>query len=193
MTFTAAVQAASLRKSALTLAAAAMVWLGAAGGAAAQVRFHGEAGGSYSVSVTSWRDIPFRTVVRQQYDYSCGSAALATLLHFHYGLRVGESDVFQAMYAVGDQARIQEVGFSMLDMKSYLEQRGFADFEAVWNGVVLAVRAAPDGTAAPAFNREEEWLPWAVAPLGDAQGPVSPSSFLREMPELYQITPVRVQ
>ena len=27
------------------------------------------------------RDIPFRSVVRQQYDYSCGSAALATLLH----------------------------------------------------------------------------------------------------------------
>jgi uncharacterized protein len=29
--------------------------------------------------------------------------------------------LFQAMYAVGDQTRIREVGFSLLDMKLYLE------------------------------------------------------------------------
>ena len=93
--------------------------------AAAQVRTHGEAGGSYTISVTSWRDIPFRTVVRQQYDYSCGSAAVATLLLHHYGLDVREAQVFQSMYARGDQERIQRVGFSMLDMRAYLERIGF--------------------------------------------------------------------
>lgn len=92
---------------------------------AAQVRTHGEGGGSYTISVTSWRDIPFRTVVRQQYDYSCGSAAVATMLRFHYGMDVNESEVFQAMYERGDQARVRSVGFSMLDMRSYLESRGF--------------------------------------------------------------------
>jgi uncharacterized protein len=91
----------------------------------AQVRTHGEAGGSYTISVTSWRDIPFRTVVRQQYDYSCGSAAVATMLRFHYGLTVNEGEVFQSMYQRGDQARIRSVGFSMLDMRTYLESRGF--------------------------------------------------------------------
>lgn len=91
----------------------------------AQVRTHGEGGGSFNVSVVSWRDIPFRTVVRQQYDYSCGSAAVATLLRFHYGLSVNEGEVFQSMYDRGDQARIRSVGFSMLDMRSYLEGRGF--------------------------------------------------------------------
>lgn len=96
-----------------------------AGPADAQVRTHGEGGGSFTVSVTSWRDIPFRTVVRQQYDYSCGSAAVATLLRFHYGLGVNEAEVFQSMYDHGDQARIRSVGFSMLDMRSYLETRGF--------------------------------------------------------------------
>jgi len=91
----------------------------------AQVRTHGEYGGSFTVSVTSWRDIPFRTVVRQQYDYSCGSAAVATMLRFHYGLAVNEAEVFQSMYERGDQARIRSVGFSMLDMRTYLESRGF--------------------------------------------------------------------
>lgn len=113
-------------KGALCFAVAAAAWALAAPGASAQVRFHGEAGGAYSVNVMSWRDIPFRTVVRQQYDYSCGSAAVATLMQYHYGVGIGEAEVFQAMFAVGDQARIREVGFSMLDMKNFLESRGFA-------------------------------------------------------------------
>lgn len=87
--------------------------------------FGGVGGGSFLVPVRSYRDIPFRTVVRQQYDYSCGSAAVATLLRHHYGVEVSEAEIFQAMYEVGDQARIREVGFSMLDMKNYLEARGF--------------------------------------------------------------------
>ncbi len=91
----------------------------------AQVRTHGEGGGSFTVPVMSWRDIPFRTVVRQQYDYSCGSAAVATLLSFHYGAPINEAAVFRAMWDVGDQARIQEVGFSMLDMKTYLDAQGY--------------------------------------------------------------------
>jgi uncharacterized protein len=75
--------------------------------------------------VMSWRDIPFRSVVRQQFDYSCGSAAVATLLTYHYGAAVNEAAVFRAMWDVGDQARIQEVGFSMLDMKTYLDNAGY--------------------------------------------------------------------
>lgn len=77
-----------------------------------------------SVHVTSLRDMPFRTVVRQQYDYSCGSAALATLLQHHYGRPVGEAEIFRAMYAAGDQAKIQKLGFSLLDMKHYLAKQG---------------------------------------------------------------------
>ena len=229
---------------AFAIGAAALCALNAP--AHAQVRTHGEAGGSYSVSVISWRDIPFRTVVRQQYDYSCGSAAVATLLRFHYGTPVSEGEVFQSMFARGDQERIRRVGFSMLDMRTYLESRGFsadglrlsldrlselsvpaialishndyrhfvvvkgitadsvlvgdptfglqtytrAEFEAVWNGVVLAIRRLPDGVAAPAYNLAEEWRPWAVAPLGAANGPVSPTDLMLSMRELYQITPI---
>jgi len=104
---------------------AAATSLVAAPPATGEVRLHGEAGGSYTLRVTSWRDIPFRTIVRQQYDYSCGSAAVATLLTHHYGVPTREADVFTAMWAVGDQAKIRKVGFSLLDMKRYLEGRGF--------------------------------------------------------------------
>ena len=80
--------------------------------------------GDYRMQVTSLRDMPFRTVVRQQYDYSCGSAALATLLRHHYGRTVDEAQVFKAMYARGDQTKIRQVGFSLLDMKGYLKDIG---------------------------------------------------------------------
>jgi predicted double-glycine peptidase len=91
--------------------------------AVAQVRLGAEAAQA-TVRVLSWKEIPFRTVVRQQHDFSCGSAALATLLTYHYGRPTAERDAFSAMYAHGDRAKIRKVGFSMLDMKTYLASRG---------------------------------------------------------------------
>lgn len=74
--------------------------------------------------VTSMYERRFATVVRQQYDFSCGSAALATLLRYHYGLSVDEQTTFLGMWATGDQAAIRALGFSLLDMKRYLAGRG---------------------------------------------------------------------
>jgi predicted double-glycine peptidase len=109
--------------SRLAVAAAALLALAASPVAQAQISLSSDADFA-SVKVTTWRDIPFRTVVRQQRDFSCGSAALATLLTFHYGRPTSEPDAFKAMYARGDQAKIQKSGFSMLDMKRYLEEVG---------------------------------------------------------------------
>lgn len=96
----------------------------AASGAQAQVALV-EGGDSYFVDVRSLWEIPYRTVIRQQYDYSCGSAALATLLVHHYGVQTDEAAIFRAMYAAGDQAKIRDVGFSLLDMKNYLASIGY--------------------------------------------------------------------
>ena len=78
----------------------------------------------YRVPVASMLARKFNTVVRQQYDFSCGSAALATLLHYHYDLPRTETDVFTGMWRKGDQPRIRQVGFSLLDMKRYLADNG---------------------------------------------------------------------
>lgn len=102
---------------------AATAWVAAAAPAAAQIQFHGEAAGA-RLRVISWRDIPFRTVVRQEHDFSCGSAALATLLTYHYGRPTTEAQAFTSMYERGDQATIRRAGFSMLDMKRYVESHG---------------------------------------------------------------------
>jgi len=121
--------------------AAAGLTAGAAGAAQAQATVV-DGLASYHVAVSTFRDIPFRSVVRQQYDFSCGSAALATLLHYHYSRPVTETDVFRAMWADGDQAKIRKVGFSLMDMKRYLAAQGFvADGYRINVGMLAQVKA----------------------------------------------------
>jgi len=81
--------------------------------------------GPVAVKVTSLKELKFGRTVQQRYDFSCGSAALATLLTYHYEDRVQESDIFMAMYNAGDKDKIRREGFSLLDMKNYLQRRGY--------------------------------------------------------------------
>lgn len=82
-------------------------------------------GGAYNVRLTSLKEARFKTTLPQQYDFSCGSAATATLLTHQYGHPVSEVDVFVQMYNNGDQARIRKEGFSLLDMRRYLRSKGY--------------------------------------------------------------------
>jgi predicted double-glycine peptidase len=82
-------------------------------------------GGDVFIPVTSIRQARLAGTLLQQYDFSCGSAAVATLLTHHYGYPMSESTVFEYMYQHGDQAKIQREGFSLLDMKRFLQARGF--------------------------------------------------------------------
>jgi predicted double-glycine peptidase len=75
--------------------------------------------------VKSMKEVRFAATVRQQYDFSCGSAALATLLSHHYGYPVSEQVVFEQMFLKGDQQKIRQQGFSLLDMQRFLASRGF--------------------------------------------------------------------
>lgn len=107
-------------------------------------------GGAYQVRVTSLKEARFRTTIPQQFDFSCGSAATATLLTYQYGHAVSEQDVFVRMYTYGDQARIRKEGFSLLDMRRYLQSQGF---EA-------------DGFELPLEKLQEEGVP-AIVLLND--------------------------
>jgi predicted double-glycine peptidase len=83
-------------------------------------------GSRFTVPVASIKQIRFQTTLRQQYDFSCGSAAVATLLTHHYARAVSEAFVFEQMYAHGDQPRIRREGFSLLDIKRFLAAEGFS-------------------------------------------------------------------
>lgn len=82
-------------------------------------------GARFDVPVTSMREARYQRTLHQQYDFSCGSAAVATLLSHHYNDLVTERFVFEQMYAQGDQQKIRREGFSLLDIKRFLAARGF--------------------------------------------------------------------
>lgn len=82
-------------------------------------------GGDFRLTVKSFESRRFDSVLRQQYDFSCGSAAVASLLSFHYEDQVTEQEVFIDMLALADEEKVRRHGFSMLDMKRYLGARGY--------------------------------------------------------------------
>lgn len=112
-----------MRTRVLFLNAAILLAAGVAN--AGSMAMPGIGGGEYSVPVTSLKESRFLATLRQQYDFSCGSAAVATLLTHHYDYPITEQAVFEEMYAQGDQQKIRKEGFSLLDMKRFLEGRGF--------------------------------------------------------------------
>lgn len=81
--------------------------------------------GDVIMPVVSLRQARLAGTLLQKFDFSCGSAALATLLTHHYGYPVTEQMVFEEMYARGDRKKIHSEGFSLLDMKRYLAAHGF--------------------------------------------------------------------
>ena len=93
--------------------------------AARATTFLAPGGLNVRLPVTSMYERRNAGTVLQQYDFSCGSAAIATLLTHHYGRAVGEQEVLREMYARGDQEKIRKEGFSMLDMKRYLQGLGY--------------------------------------------------------------------
>ncbi|QER40458.1 C39 family peptidase [Acinetobacter suaedae] len=67
----------------------------------------------------------FRGIVRQAYDYSCGSAALTTLLNGYAGLSLTEQQTMSGLLQYGEYQRIIERrSFSLLDMKRFVTALG---------------------------------------------------------------------
>lgn len=177
--------------------------------------------GTFAIPMRSMLEQRYAGIVRQKYDFSCGSAALATLLRYHYRFAVGEEDAFRGMWEKGDRAQIRRVGFSLLDMKRWLashrlngdgykvtlddiaktgvpgialisvkDYRHFvvvkgvrgdevllgdpstgvsvmpgAKFQAAWNGIYF-VLSNDQPLAKRQFNRTDQWLAYARAPVG---------------------------
>ncbi|HET7879869.1 MAG TPA: C39 family peptidase [Acetobacteraceae bacterium] len=77
--------------------------------------------------VRSLLELRQERVVIQQWDNSCGAAALATVLRHQFGEKVTERQVAQGMLRRTDPLRVRHRGgFSLLDLKRYAEARGFA-------------------------------------------------------------------
>jgi predicted double-glycine peptidase len=82
------------------------------------------AGPLVTASPRSWKARKFDGMVRQQTDFSCGAAALATIFIHAYGKQTNERQVLLNMLKIADPALVREKGFSLLDMKKYVRATG---------------------------------------------------------------------
>lgn len=105
-------------------------------------------------TIRSWQSLRDDRVVKQQLDYSCGAASVATILREFYGLDVGEADVLSRLtddgrYSFADLAAVVQhwglagggiaLGFEkLMELKvpavAYILYRGLDHFTVI-NGV----------------------------------------------------------
>jgi predicted double-glycine peptidase len=76
----------------------------------------------------SLKELRDRYIVKQRFDYSCGAAALATLLTYYFGDETSEQDILKILLAElsNDERRRKEWrGFSLLDLKRMAQAKGY--------------------------------------------------------------------
>ncbi len=100
----------------------------------------GDTGGpSLALPVQSVIERRQADVQLQRLDYSCGSAALATLFTSYLGQPTSETDIIDYIVRTGDAQKILiRRGFSLLDLKRYAEAHGAhaVGYELDYNSLV---------------------------------------------------------
>ncbi|NJL59319.1 MAG: hypothetical protein HC887_06410 [Desulfobacteraceae bacterium] len=91
--------------------------------------------------VRTWKDFLEQNIVMQQFDYSCGAAALATLMRYYFQDDVRETDILKDILNNLSESDIKERkkdGLSLLDLKEFAKRRGY---QAV--GIKMKYRILP--------------------------------------------------
>ena len=79
------------------------------------------------IRVKTMLDLRNDRLVRQQWDLTCGAAAVATMLTYQLGDPVSERQAALGMLRTGDVRLVRaRLGFSLLDLKRFAASRGFA-------------------------------------------------------------------
>jgi hypothetical protein len=76
----------------------------------------------------SMKDLRDQNLVRQRFDFSCGAAALATLLRYGLGEDVTEPQILSELFGLlseDEQAVTRETGFSLLNLQQVAQARGY--------------------------------------------------------------------
>jgi uncharacterized protein len=79
--------------------------------------------------VANWKELRDKNVVKQRFDYSCGSGALATLMRLGFNDQVDETEIIELILAGKSPAEKKDIennGYSLLDLKRAAEQKGYA-------------------------------------------------------------------
>ncbi len=84
---------------------------------------------NYKENLQSWHDLLWKDIDRQGYDYSCGSASLATLVNGYFGDRIPENIMLAVLVKNLEKAEYADRaknGFSLLDLKKAAAVFGYS-------------------------------------------------------------------
>lgn len=87
---------------------------------------------SVSKPVKSWLELKNENMIKQEYDYSCGSATLATILKYYYDLEIDEKTVLDGVLELRglsqeDKKEFEnsEMSLSFYDLANYANSLNF--------------------------------------------------------------------
>ena len=115
-----------------------------------------------SIPVTSWKTLRDSRIVKQDLDYSCGAASIATILNEYYGQSVTEEEILNIMAK-------EDMRASFDDMANALKELGFrglgyaASFEQLTKlkiPVIVYTKHRKDDhfSVLRGINRDTVWL-----------------------------------
>lgn len=91
-------------------------------------------------TITPLSEFTHAGIMKQNFDYSCGSAALGTLLNNYLGENFTERQIIQGLMEYGDKEQIKKLrAFSLWDMQKFVDILGYksggynADFSDLEN------------------------------------------------------------
>ena len=80
------------------------------------------------LAARSIKDLRDQNLVKQRFDFSCGAAALATILRYGFGENVTEREILGQLFDVlseEQKAAARETGFSLLNLQQVAQARGY--------------------------------------------------------------------
>ncbi|MDH5571653.1 MAG: C39 family peptidase [Gammaproteobacteria bacterium] len=81
----------------------------------------------FNVTTKNWQELRQKQLVRQQWDITCGAAALSTLMTWYHDIPLDEKTVANALLQTTSVGRVRaRGGFSLLDLKRFVEAIGFS-------------------------------------------------------------------
>ena len=86
-------------------------------------------------TIKSWIELKNTNLVRQKYDYSCGSASLSTILTYFYNLKISEKDVLDTILKLKglnckkkEQLENKDLSLSFSDLVKFPNKKEFKAF-----------------------------------------------------------------
>jgi uncharacterized protein len=96
--------------------------------ACAMIPESGERAGRPIIERHTLKELRDQNVIKQEKDYSCGSAALATLLIYYFGEKTSEEAILGMLFdGLTEEEKKSKTlkGFSLLDLKKVAERMGY--------------------------------------------------------------------